>query len=276
MLNLDTLYWDAWDAQASGPFERSGVAMGLLEGKLLAIGGKSDKTTLHKDVKQFNMGGYMMTFDGEDDEIMIPHLPTIITEKYTIEAWVRPTKLAAMNIVTRSDESYPMAAWSHQLRINAEFKFEHYVEADDKYTVAHTVPIEPGRWYHVAGVAVADDEMRLFVNGQEEGNPVHVGALRQKLDRYFIGSATGDGMGYFEGNIAEVRVWNLARTEEEIAGPEMRKVLNGTERGIVGYWRINEGPGSMVFDFSSYNNVGPVKGNPNWTANRVPLAEQPQ
>ena len=41
-------------------------------------------------------------------------------------------------------------------------------------------------------------------------------ALRQKLDRYFVGSASGDGMGYFEGNIAEVRVWNLPRPEEEI------------------------------------------------------------
>ena len=269
MLNLDTLYWDSWD----GNVARSGAAMGLLEGKLLTAGGAEGKDQ-HKDMHQFNMGGFMMTFDGVDDEIMIPHLPTIITTQYTIEAWVRPSKVGPMNIVTRSDESYPMAAWSHQLRINHEGKFEHYLEADDKYTVSHTAVVEPGKWYHVAGVAVADDEMRLFVDGQEEGNSVHVGALRQKLDRYFVGSASGDGMGYFEGNIAEVRVWNLPRPEEEIQA-ESRKVLNGTERGIVGYWRINEGPGAMVFDFSSYNNVGPIKGEPDWTANRVPLAEAP-
>ena len=129
-----------------------------------------------------------------------------------------------------------------------------------------------GQWYHVCGTASADDEMKLFVDGQEEGNSVTVGALRQKLDRYFIGSATGDGMGYFEGQIAEVRLWNLPRPEEEIQA-ESRKVLNGTERGLVGYWRINEGPGSIVFDFSSYNNPGPIKGEPAWTANRVPLSE---
>ena len=269
MLNLDTLYWDSWD----GNVARTGGAMGLLEGKLLSIGGAEGKEQ-HKDVHQFNMGGYMMNFDGVDDEIMIPHLPTIITTQYTIEAWVKPAKVGPMNIVTRSDESYPMTAWSHQLRINAEGKLEHYLEADDKYTVSHTVPVEAGVWYHVAGVAVADDEMRLFVNGQEEGNPVHIGGLRQKLDRYFVGSASGDGMGYFEGTIAEVRVWNLPRPEEEIQ-VESRKVLNGTERGLVGYWRINEGPGAMVFDFSSYNNVGPVKGEPSWTSNRVPLAESP-
>ena len=49
--------------------------------------------------------------------------------------------------------------------------------------------------------------------------------------------------------------------------------ITGTERGLVGYWRINEGPGGMVFDSSSYYNVGPVKGEPDWTANIVPLAD---
>ena len=265
MLNVDNLTWEAWD----GNVARVGPAMGLLEGKLLSIGGGENKDKF-KDVHQFNLGGYMMNFDGVDDEIMIPHLPTIITTQYSIEAWVRPAKVGPMNIVTRSDELYPMVAWSHQLRITAEGKFEHYCEADDKYCVTHTVPVEPGRWYHVCGTAVADGEMKLYVDGQEEGTPCDIGGLRQRLDRYFVGSASGDGMGYFEGVIAEVRVWNLPKPEEEIQ-QEKHKVLNGTERGIVGYWRLNEGPGAMVFDFSSYGNVGPIKGEPQWTANMVPL-----
>jgi hypothetical protein len=103
------------------------------------------------------------------------------------------------------------------------------------------------------------------------GTAVDVGGLRQKLDRIYVGSASGDGMGYFDGAIAEVRVWNQPRSEEEVQG-EMRKILNGTERGLVGYWRINEGPGAMVFDSSSYSSVGGIKGEPNWTANVVPLS----
>ena len=39
MLNLDTLYWDSWD----GNVARTGSAMGLLEGKLLTIGGAEGK-----------------------------------------------------------------------------------------------------------------------------------------------------------------------------------------------------------------------------------------
>ena len=55
------------------------------------------------------------------------------------------------------------------------------------------------------------------------------------------------------GRIAEVRLWNNALNEDEVKD-NMRKVLLGTERGLVGYWRLNEGPGGMVFDQASYGN----------------------
>jgi len=265
MLDLESMYWDSWD----GNLVRQGAATALVEGKLFVVGGEDAGDKYH-EAYQFNMGGFMMQFDGVDDEIMIPHLPTIIQTQYTIEAWVRPARAGPMNIVVRSDENYPQVAWSHQLRINASGRLEHYCEADDRYTVAHTVPVTPGQWHHVAGVAVADGEMKLIVDGQEEGQSVDIGPLRQKLDRYFVGSASGDGMGMFEGCVAELRVWNLALSEDDIRD-NMRKVLTGTERGLVGYWRINEGPGGMVFDHSSYGNVGPIKGEPQWTAAMVPV-----
>ena len=120
-------------------------------------------------------------------------MPTILPTVYTMEAWVRPAKIGAMSIIARSDESYPTAAWSHQLRINAAGCFEHYCEGDEKHSVCHTQPAVADRWYHVAGTATADDKLRLIIDGREEGTPVDIGALRPKLDRYFIGSATGDG-----------------------------------------------------------------------------------
>ena len=144
--------------------------------------------------------------------------------------------------------------------------------------------MQANHWYHVAGVATADGEMRLFVDGQEEGTSVDCGALRQKLDRYFIGSATGDGMGMFEGSIAEVRsasrllmgtvrpgarrravrrsdrdaflmrqvrLWNYAQSEDEIKD-NMRVLLGtGAIRRLLAHQR---GPGGMVFDHSSYGN----------------------
>ena len=109
MLNLDTNYWDSWD----GNIARTAPAMGVVEGKL-SLCGDEESGARANDVVQFNMGGFVMQFDGVDDEIMVPHLPTIIPT-YGDEAWVKPSKVGPMNIIARSDESYPMATWSHQL-----------------------------------------------------------------------------------------------------------------------------------------------------------------
>ena len=268
MLSLDTLSWDAWDGSG---VTREGQATALVEGKLFTVGGE-EAGARGSDTMQFNLGGYTMVFDGVDDEIMVPNLPTVLPDAYTLECWVRPTVAGkAMNIVVRSDDSYPLAAWSHQLRINADGKFEHYCEASgaeavDKYTVTHTLTAVAGNWYHVAATAAGNGDMRLYVDGSEEGTAVSVGgALRGKLDRYFIGSETGDGMGRFEGNIAEVRLWNYAQDESEIK-ENMRKVTMAPDSRLAGYWRINEGPGGMIFDHSSHGNLGPIKDSPAWTA----------
>ncbi len=275
MLSLDTLSWDAWDGSG---VTRSGQATALVEGKLFTVGGE-EAGARGSDTMQFNLGGYTMVFDGVDDEIMVPNLPTVLPDAYTLECWVRPTVAGkAMNIVVRSDDSYPLAAWSHQLRINADGKFEHYCEASgaegvEKYTVTHTLTAVAGNWYHVAATAAGNGDMRLYVDGSEEGTAVSVGgALRGKLDRYFIGSETGDGMGRFEGNIAEVRLWNYAQDEGEIK-ENMRKVTTAPDSRLAGYWRINEGPGGMIFDHSSHGNLGPIKGSPAWTASTHPVSE---
>ena len=97
---------------------------------------------------------------------MVPHLPTILPTTYTMEAWVRCSKVQPMSIIARSDESYPLSVWSHQLRINTAGQFEHYCDAGDKHAVCHTQPVVADRWYHVAGTATADDKLRLYVDGQ--------------------------------------------------------------------------------------------------------------
>ena len=96
------LYWENFD----GNLMRQGAACFLVEGKFFVVGGEDSGEKYH-ETSQFNMGGFMMQFDGVDDEIMIPHLPTIIQTQYTIEAWVRPARAEPMNIVVRSDENYP-------------------------------------------------------------------------------------------------------------------------------------------------------------------------
>ncbi|MFT5824068.1 MAG: hypothetical protein ACI8ZM_005334 [Crocinitomix sp.] len=54
----------------------------------------------------------------------------------------------------------------------------------------------------------------------------------------------------FKGVIGQVRVWNDARTNEEIT-LNMHTSLEGTESDLFGYWELNEGSGQIVLEKTS-------------------------
>ena len=60
MLDLESMYWDSWD----GNLVRQGAATSLVEGKLFVVGGEDNGDKYH-EAYQFNMGGFMMQFDGK-------------------------------------------------------------------------------------------------------------------------------------------------------------------------------------------------------------------
>jgi hypothetical protein len=59
----------------------------------------------------------------------------------------------------------------------------------------------------------------------------------------------------FNGMIHEVRLWNVARSQAQIQA-SMNNFLTGSETGLAGYWKLNEGSGQTVQDFSTVGNNG--------------------
>ena len=68
----------------------------------------------------------------------------------------------------------------------------------------------------------------------------------------------------------DFRVWNYARTETEIQA-DMNREVSGTEEGLVGYWRFNEGEGTTAYDSSPYENHGTITA-PIWTREAAPVS----
>jgi hypothetical protein len=68
----------------------------------------------------------------------------------------------------------------------------------------------------------------------------------------------------------DFRVWNYARTKEEIQ-KDMNQELRGTEEGLVGYWKFNEGEGTTAYDSSPNQNHGTIVGAI-WTTDAAPVA----
>ncbi|MFM6633136.1 MAG: LamG-like jellyroll fold domain-containing protein [Microcystis panniformis] len=70
-----------------------------------------------------------------------------------------------------------------------------------------------------------------------------------------IGNQEYKNSDYFKGEMDEVRVWNIARTQAEIQANLSQK-LTGKEQGLVGYWNFEESAGNTVYDLTANKNNG--------------------
>jgi len=158
--------------------------------------------------------GQGIEFDGVSHFV---HLPSANPSAYTIALWVRPARTDAASVIVRTSSSGPTTHWSHQLRINPQGAFHHYLWVGSERHVAGTTLVEADTWYHVAIAAANDGPMQLYVNAEEDAASTDVaGTLWGDGDRYYVGSNSGHGMGWFQGVVDDVQIYDSILTAEEV------------------------------------------------------------
>jgi len=175
----------------------------------------------------------------------IPNAFKISGTAITLEAWVNLAALPTIGTeylvmgrsATASLNTDPY--YSYALRIknesgNARFNFHlsDGTEGSSFGSTADTVAIETGKWYHLAGTFDGSSS-KIYVNGQlkseniTSGNSISSGEIG-----FYIG---GTVVGFFNGLIDEVRLWNVTRSSTEI-NLSKDSPLFGYETGLAGYW----------------------------------------
>jgi hypothetical protein len=143
-------------------------------------------------------------------------------------------------------------------------------------TIASTSDVTTGAWVHVAATRrKVTGEIQVYVNGVMENSKIvpSVASLSAQPNLTIGGNAIDNR--YFAGVIDEVRAWNVVRSQNDIRAT-MGKRLAGTESGLVGYWRFDEGAGIVTSDTSpppvdAGRNNGDLFGPINWVASDAPV-----
>ncbi|HEY0466600.1 MAG TPA: LamG domain-containing protein, partial [Polyangiaceae bacterium] len=103
------------------------------------------------------------------------------------------------------------------------------------------------QWVHVAMVWDATN-LLTYVNGALKittvSSDLQVTALATAQSTVIIG-CNPSNKNCFNGNFAEFRVWNVARTATEIQSA-YKKSLAGNEAGLVGYWKFDDAAGAAT------------------------------
>jgi len=202
--------------------------------------------------------GYSLDFDGTDDYVQADN--EITDYPFTLECWVRLDTIGiSQSLVLLSKTGVANIFWGLRF-VAVTQKFSVLTRNTTNYETSGTTTVTPNTWYHVAGVFESDTSRTLYVNGVSEATQTDSVTFDSTSLKVLMGLLrTSSPAAYLNGNLSDVRVWNTARTAQEIAD-NYNKRLIGNESGLVGYWKLDKGSGTTVADSTTNANAGTITG----------------
>ena len=181
--------------------------------------------------------GSSLNFDGSGDAVALGPLG-LEPRRITLSAWIR-TKAAdyrAYQIFSKDRTAYAtQRAWQFRVNKRNYLEFIAFNSAGQATIILGTTPLDDDEWHHVAAT-VDGTNLRLFVDGQPDGNPVPFAAqlAQGTVNDAFIGRSENSSAGYFVGSIHDVRLYDRALSAGEV------ETLAGASAGVWNDWLQSE------------------------------------
>lgn len=199
-----------------------------------------------------------LNFDGTNDNVMIPDNSSLdFTTAYTVEAMVKLNRTTGFHqtIVSKYEDDTNKRSWMINFGEHGTGRLSVVMTSAGTWTnpLSWNTGFLPtiGTWYHIAVVfdsSLPSNQVKLYVDGalyaQTTWNytltPTDANVYVGGYDGFNNGFNTGANSRFLQGNIEELRMWNVARTPEQINGSRNCE-LAGPESGLVAYYNFNQG-----------------------------------
>ncbi len=240
---------DATNAVVAGPITGTGNALAFNTGSLTA------NTTFNVYAETPGTSLYALDFDGTND-IITTTLTTTATNSLTVEAWIFPRATTYKRIISSYSNN---AATSGEIILDTynttnngrglRFVVEGAGNVLHQLSTANVLTLNT--WNHVAGT-FNNGVTTLYLNGTAVAtSTAPFTSIPSCTNKITIGEDPTIGTAeYYNGKMDDIRIWNTARTQTEIAG-NMNNCLIGNEVGLKNYFKLNENFGSKVADIAT-------------------------
>ncbi|MBZ0255710.1 FG-GAP-like repeat-containing protein, partial [bacterium] len=220
--------------------------------------------------------GSAIKFNGTDQHVFVSEIDAPFQYEFSAEAWIKfsPTiSTPSYTILSKGDSGTGtiFSVWSDD-------KLAFYPGGNGSDGVAWVfsdVAIPRDEWVHVA-VAHGGTVVAFYINGQPAGSPsVSPNRAIHQSKSISIGNQNGvlpysTYVNLFQGEIADVRLWNSVLTQEKIL-KSIDQPLPPNQPGLAGYWPMNDASGFTVLSAYAGANGLLVNENSSWTSARIPL-----
>lgn len=116
-------------------------------------------------------------------------------------------------------------------------------------------------WVHFAGT-YDGALMTVYLNGEWKLDQAVTGDIFPSDQNLILGEGATWRDRRFTGKMYDLRIWDHARSQEEIAA-NMNTFLEGDEEGLIANWKMDEGSGSTLNDATG-NFPGIIKSGVSW------------
>lgn len=185
---------------------------------------------------------------------------------YTIEMWVKPDNITGANGLVG------WGNWGNTNEVNA-FRFNgptqliNYWWGND--LVVNIPFVLDGNWHHVA--ATFDGTTRkIYFDGALMGQDTPTGHNVSNNDNIEIGTTCPGCDLFLDGQIDELRIWNVGRTASQIANNK-NSMVAANSTGLVAYFSANEGTGGSTSDIVSSTTMALESGSA-WATSTAPVS----
>lgn len=220
-----------------------------------------------------------LKFDGVDDKVVIPHHASLNLGRsaFTIEAWVTAspdTTILAPTVLSKKGPGISQAGWLFSLNDKGKValqlngvSFGPSSFGGGGGTGQTSVDFRDGTCRHMAWtreVGGVEDTVRGYQNGAYVKRTKKAAGTHNLVDGsdLWIGASEFNTLVktyQFNGQIKEIRIWNYAKTETQINNDRLVH-MNGSEPGLIFYWRLNENTGTTAYDCGPNKRNGAIDG----------------
>ena len=217
---------------------------------------------------------FSVRFNGIDAYAEAPNAAELNPQgDWTVEAWFKDDHAAGYNharsrIVTKgepyldADVPYALSIASNDLAVTLRTNGQYVVLMYDLAANGMT----PNAWHHAAATFVSTTrQLTLYVDGRPVAQGISPVGIASNADSVTMGSDGAGGGINWTGGLDDIRIWTVARTAAQIQSSYLGE-LQGTQPGLVGNWKFDEGTGQTAADSAGSPQPATLH-NVTWSAN---------